>query len=164
MSKKKEEKLSSLVGVQGFEHVQQFLSGLPKIGKERAIESGLKAGGKLLKEGGKRRLRAAMKRPQGVSGNMLKAFSVKLKKRKSGVLVGFVVPKKAKDPKREGIKVRTADEGSKPRVTSKGKKTGAMPSLKRFWTRTKNEDTPAALRLVAEGIKKASAELYAKYN
>ena len=55
MSKKKEEKLSSLVGVQGFEHVQQFLSGLPKIGKERAIESGLKAGGKLLKEGGKRR-------------------------------------------------------------------------------------------------------------
>lgn len=164
MSKKKEEKLSSLVGVQGFEHVQQFLSGLPKIGKERAIESGLKAGGKLLKEGGKRRLRAAMKRPQGVSGNMLRAFSVKLKKRKSGVLVGFVVPKKAKDPKREAIKFNSADGGTIPRETGKGKKTGAMPSLKRFWTRTKNEDTPAALRLVAEGIKKASAELYAKYN
>ena len=164
MSKKKEEKLSSLVGVQGFENVQHFLEGLPKIGRERAIDSGLRAGGKLLKEGGKRRLKAAMKRPQGVSGNMLRAFSVKLKKRKSGVLVGFVVPKGAKDPKREAIKFNSADGGTVLRETGKGKKTGAMPSLKRFWTRTKNEDTPAALRLVAEGIKKASAELYAKYN
>ena len=164
MSKKKEEKLSSLVGVQGFENVQHFLEGLPKIGRERAIDSGLRAGGKLLKEGGKRRLKAAMKRPQGVSGNMLRAFSVKLKKRKSGVLVGFVVPKGAKDPKREAIKFNSADGGTVLRETGKGKKTGAMPPLKRFWTRTKTEDTPAALRLVAEGIKKASAELYAKYN
>lgn len=164
MSKKKEEKLSSLVGVQGFANVQHFLDGLPKIGRERAIDSGLRAGGKLLKQGGKRRLKAAMKRPQGVSGNMLRAFSVKLKKRKSGVLVGFVVPKGAKNPKREAIKFNSADGGTVLRETGKGKKTGAMPPLKRFWTRTKTEDTPAALRLVAEGIKKASAELYAKYN
>ena len=158
-----EKKLSNLVGVQGFEHVQQFLEDLPKIGREQAIGKGLKAGGKYLRDGGKKRLRSAMKQSRGVSGNFLKAISVKIKKRKSGVLVGFIVPKGAKDPKREAIKFNSADSGTAQRSTKTGKSTGAMPSLKRFWTRTKNEDTPEALRLVAEGIKKASTELYAKY-
>ena len=74
-----EKKLSNLIGVQGFAHVQQFLEDLPKIGREQAIGKGLKAGGKYLRDGGKKRLRSAMKHSRGVSGNFLKAFSVKIK-------------------------------------------------------------------------------------
>ena len=146
----------------GFESVDAYLRDLNTVEQAKAVRKGLRAGGSYLRKGGRKRLRSAMKSPKGVTGNMLKAFAVKVKKGNRGVVAGFVPFKGVKDKKREAIKIYSADGGTQPRRWRNGKSTGVMPSLRHYWTRTKEEDSGDAFVKIEEGIKKAAMDIYNK--
>lgn len=124
---------------------------LESIDKDKAIRSGLRSGGMLLKSAGIRRLRRVMKKSKGVSGNLLRSFEVHVKRNSLGVLVGFHQGDKG-DPK-NGYHAMWVDLGTNDRTTKSGHHTGAARAL-RFWSDTRNEDMVSAQGKVIQGIEK----------
>lgn len=116
--------------------------------KDKALHSGLLAAARVFKSGGQIRLKRRMKRPNGVTGNLLKAFSVRVKKSKPGALAGFA---------HEGAHHSwMVDMGTENRYQKKKKNKfiGAGPALK-FWTDTRELDPPKALDKLNKGVEKA---------
>ncbi len=124
---------------------------LGNIDKDKAIRSGLRAGGMVLKSGGIRRLRRAMKSSKGVSGNLLRSFEVHVKRNSLGVLVGFHQGDKGDN--KNGYHSIWVDLGTGDRTTKSGHHTGAAKAL-RFWSDTRNEDMVSAQGKVIQGIEK----------
>ena len=139
----------------GIEHLDAAIQQLSEIDRDRAVQNGLRAGGAYLVRQGRKRLRnglktdkAHMRRETGRQpGNLLKSFVVRLKKSRTGALVGFKRP--------EGSHSHLVDLGTQERETHSGQNRGKMPSL-RYWTDTREQDTNTALGYVIEGIEKAA--------
>lgn len=125
---------------------------LQNIDKDKAIKSGLRAGGMVLKKGGMNRLRERMSKPSGITGNLLRSFTVRTKRNSLGVLIGF-----SQEEGRDGWYSHIVDLGSASRsYTNKNgvtHYTGAAKAMK-FWTDTKNEDMPQAQGMIIKGIER----------
>ncbi len=123
--------------------------------KDKAIRTGLKAGGNVFQSGGKRRLRGSIKSPKGVTGNLLSSFHVRVKRQKLGVLVGFRRSNKYMIIG-GGNHAHIVDRGTKKRYlkTRGNKSVGEMPA-NRFWIDTEAQDGDVAISKVYEGIERA---------
>ena len=84
-----------------------------------------------------------MKSRKGVSGNLLKSFSYRIKKRKFGALVGF---------KQTGKHAHLVSQGTRKRYTRKGLYRGFVTG-NHFWEDTRSKDTPKAMVLILNQIK-----------
>lgn len=129
-----------------------LIDGLEDFEKDKALNQGLKKGGRLLANQGKKRLKQSMHHPAGVTGNLLKSFHVKTKRHKLGMLVGF--------KNRLGNHAHLLDLGTKDRQTKKGYNRGKIPSLSSgfklyFWSDTKDSYINPAVEEIYKGIEKA---------
>lgn len=130
--------------------VNYLIRNLEGFEKDKAVKSGLGAAGNVFKVGGTSRLRQRMKTKQGITGNLLRSFYVRVKKSKPGVLVGF------KQGKEGGSHAHLIDRGTKERFwkTKKRKSTGRVKATY-FWSDTEAQDYPKALDKLYAGIEKA---------
>lgn len=133
--------------------INYLVDQLENIDKDKAIRKGLGLGGAYILRGGRSRLRSRMSKPSGKTGNLLKSFSVKVKRNKLGALVGFRYPL--------GRHAWLLDLGTKDRNWRKKpfKNVGKIPGKKGgfkigFWTETKVQDFPKAMDCVREGVER----------
>ena len=125
--------------------VAHLVQGLTDMERDRAVRAGLLAGGRLLTAGGRRRLRSRMASPQGVTGCLLRAFTVRVKRSKPGVLAGF------RTGKGGGGHAHLVDQGTLPRQTREGLNRGhARPTS--FWEDTARQDAGRALDRVTDAV------------
>lgn len=135
------------VKITGVEPIENMLSGLSLIDKNKLIKAGLRAGANILKNAGKARLKERMAKPGGVTGNLLKSFSVRVKKNSPGALVGFTLI----NGTNKGAHAWLVDLGTEAREKSDGASTGIMPALK-YWTDTRDVDVDRAMQKVETAI------------
>lgn len=114
--------------------------------KDKAIRAGLGAAVRVFLQAGKQTLRTRMKRRNGVKGNLLSSFTVRVKKSKPGALSGFKWP--------QGNHSHLVDMGTVQRFKKNGASTGVMPA-NRFWTDTKNTQGPNAIDKLYRGVESA---------
>lgn len=129
-------------------------AGLSGIDKDSAIKSGLSKGGEIIKRGGMERLKNRMRAgPGGKTGNLLRSFTVRVKRNKPGVLAGF------KKGKKGGNHSHLVDLGTVERMRKhksrkrggKGGRTGAAtPNY--FWNDTNDLDKEKAMVEIRTGI------------
>lgn len=153
--------MSQEIQIIGQDRINEMLRQLNEFESNKAVKEGIRKGVNLLRRGGIRRLKERMKSPEGVTGNLLKAFQVKVKKNKLGGLAGFGM---AVDNQGGKIKVMHAfivDLGTKGRVRKNGGSTGQMPAL-HYWTDTRNEDMDSALNEVLKGTEDAIIKIMSK--
>ena len=122
--------------------LEAMLSGLDGLERDRAIRSSLARGGQALVRGGRQKLRARMANPYGHTGNLLQAFTVRVKRSKPGVLAGFG---------RGGSHAHLVDMGTTLRPHPVTGTSGRMPA-NRFWTDTRSQDMPRAMLEVEKGL------------
>lgn len=134
--------------------VDYLVRNLEDFEKDKAVKGGLLAAGKVFSSGGKTRLKRSMKSgSQGVTGNLLKSFQVKVKKNKPGVLTGF---KQGKDG---GSHAHLVDKGTDERfyTTKQGKRKSTGKVIgNHFWSDTESEDYSKAMDSLYIGIEKAA--------
>ncbi|MDL2230548.1 hypothetical protein LJB87_02000 [Alistipes sp. OttesenSCG-928-L06] len=133
--------------------IDYLVRNLENIEKDKDVNGGLANAGGVLKSGGLRRLKQRMKSgSRGFTGNLLKSFTVRVKKRKPGVLVGF------RQKGQKGGHAHLVDRGTENRFyktkTGENKSTGRVIG-NFFWTDTASEDYPQAIDRLYEGIEKA---------
>lgn len=149
--------------------IELLVRNLQDFEKDKAIEEGLKKAGNVFKSGGQRRLRSRMKSgKEGVTGNLIKSFHVRLKRRKLGVLTGF------NQGKNGGSHSHLVDRGTVDRYwkakyrKSRGQiiknSTKYMKSVgqvvgNNFWDDTRSEDNPRAIDKLYTGIEEAVARI-----
>ena len=117
----------------------------------KIVQSGLREAGRYLKKRGKSRLQNRMiSGSRGVTGSLLRSFVHKLKKKNSGVLVGF----NSKKGKNSGRHSWLVSEGTAPRETRKGDSRGrTRPNY--FWSETREKNSPEALKIIMNSIDEA---------
>lgn len=115
---------------------------LEEFEKNKAIKSGLKAGGTVLKVEGRKRLKQRLK---SSNGKLLNSFQVRVKRNKAGVLTGF---------NGGGRHSHLVDRGTKLRHTKSGTNRGKMPA-NYFWMDTENLDYTKAVDKIFAGVEKA---------
>lgn len=131
------------------EAMLHLVQGLQDFEKDKALQSGLRAGANVFQKGGMRRLKQRMKKPNGVKGNLLRSFTVRVKRNKLGALSGF------KYGENGGSHSWLVDMGTDERRQKKsGRRTGAAKAL-RYWSDTREQDYPKALDQVYAGIEQA---------
>lgn len=137
------------------ESITYLVRRLDDFEKDKAIRTGLKAGGNVFQLGGKRRLRSSMKNPKGVTGNLLRSFHVRVKRQKLGVIVGFKRSNKFMIIG-GGNHAHLVDRGTKKRYlkTRGNKYVGEMPA-NRFWSDTESQDGGKAVNEVYTGVERA---------
>lgn len=123
--------------------------------KDKAIRVGLREAGNIFKSGGHKRLKSRMKSgDKGVSGNLLKSFNVRLKRRKLGMLVGF------NQGKVGGSHAHLVDKGTVKRFwKTKSRKSVGQVIGNHFWYDTRSEDNPRAIDKLYTGIEEAVARI-----
>lgn len=133
--------------------IQEKLKELSKTTETRKeVKEGLKEAGKFLIKKGKERLKARLIMPRKErTGNLLKSFKHRIKKKNAGVLVGF---KKGKAGKVSGNHSWLVSEGTSPRKTSKGYNRGWVRPNK-FWSDTRDQDSPKAMDIIIDHIEQA---------
>lgn len=134
--------------------IEYMVSGLSGIDKEKAIKSGLSKGGEVIKRGGIKRLKKRMRSgPNGVKGNLLRSFYVRVKRNKPGVLIGFSQGKDGGNHAHlvdQGTGERTRKSNNR-RLGWKGGRTGTARA-NYFWSETKNADMNNAKEEVRRGL------------
>lgn len=130
----------------GEDEINAFVNHLQDFEKDKAIRAGLYAGGAILKRGGVMRLKLRMKSPYGRKGNLIKAFKVRVKKNKLGVLSGFGYP--------EGRHSWLLDQGTGIRHTKSYERRGIGPAL-RYWEDTRSQEGNRAMGAIRNGIERA---------
>lgn len=144
--------MNNLIQIQHInkDEVEYLIRNLTDFEKDKALKGGLKSAGNVFMSGGKNRLRRRMKKSGGVTGNLLRSFTVRVKKSKPGVLIGF------KQGKEGGSHAHLIDRGTNQRYwkTRKGKYTGRVTAT-RFWSDTEEQDYPKAMDKLYLGIEKA---------
>mgnify|MGYP001268515453 CR=1 FL=1 len=153
--------MSSEVKIIGQERINAMLQELNDIDSNKAIKSGIRKGVNLLRRGGIRRLKERMKKPEGVTGNLLKAFQVHVKKNKLGGLAGFGMIADTHGGKIRAMHAFIVDLGTGERSRSDKGSTGIMPALK-YWTDTRNEDMDSAVDAVLKGTEQALLKIMSK--
>lgn len=134
----------------GLEGVARRLEQLPQILHSAPVRKGLRASARILVEVGRSRLRSRSKGYQ--KGRLERSMRVRVKKRKSGALAGFVRGKGG------GNHAHLVDRGTKARYTRKGHYRGVMPA-NYFWTSTKQSESRRAADAVIRGLREATARL-----
>lgn len=127
------------------EAVQYLLKELDSFDRNKIIKQGLRDAGRLFLKRGRARLKARMKNPKGITGNLLRSTTLKVKRYKPGALVGFKYP--------EGAHAWLIDEGTDERQ-SRYRRTGRVKPTY-FWTDTRNNDQSAAWDILINSIEKA---------
>ena len=142
------------VSVIGYAQVDEALSQLRQIDRDRAVQAGLKAGAAYLVRRGRQRLRKGLKTDayhrHYQKGNLMKSFVARVKKSKACALAGFKRP--------EGSHSHLVDEGTGERETASGLRRGKMPEMK-YWTDTREKDTHTAQEKVLDGVRKAAIRI-----
>ena len=133
---------------QGLSRVQYAVRELFDIDKNRAIKAGLRAMGRVFVKGGRGRLKTRMKSSKGVTGNLYRAFTIRVKKMKLGAMVGF------KGGVGGGGHSHLVDRGTVRRFTKSGADRGIMPANK-FWTETADQDWKKATDVLFDAIERA---------
>lgn len=113
------------------------------ISQHKVVDAALKKGSQYLMNKGRLKLRQRMKNRKGVSGNLLKSFSYRIKKRKFGALIGF---------KEKGRHAHLVSQGTRKRYTRKGQYRGFVVG-NAFWEDTRQKETPRAMVLILNQIK-----------
>lgn len=132
------------------EAMLHLVQGLQAFEKDKALQSGLRAGANVFQRGGMRRLKQRMKKPSGVTGNLLKSFAVRVKRNRPGALSGFEYGENG-----GGNHSWLVDMGTDERHHKKsGRRTGAGRALK-YWSDTREQDYPKAIDQVYNGIERA---------
>lgn len=111
--------------------------------QHKVVDAALKIGARYLMNKGRLKLRQRMKSRKGVTGNLLKSFSYRIKKRKFGALVGF---------KQTGKHAHLVSQGTRKRYTKKGQYRGFVVG-NHFWEDTRSKETPRAMVLILNQIK-----------
>lgn len=131
--------------------INYLIRNLEDFEKDRAIRDGLAEAGKVFAAGGRRRLRERMKSgSRGVTGNLLRSFKVRVKKRKLGMLTGF------EPGAGSGSHAHLIDRGTADRYQKKrnNKYVGHVIGNK-FWLDTEAQDYPGAMDKLYIGIERA---------
>lgn len=131
--------------------IDYLIQELEQFEKNKAIKSGLKAGGNVFKTGGRQRLRQRLKSSKGTN-NLLNSFRTRVKRNEAGVLTGFMRGKNG------GNHSHLVDRGTKKRRTKSGENRGVMPA-NYFWTDTENIDRPKAVNEIFAGVEKAVKQI-----
>ena len=151
----------SEVKIIGQDRINAMLQQLNDIDANKSIKAGIRKGLNILRRGGLKRLKARMKNPSGVTGNLVKAFNVRVKKNKLGGLAGFGM---VSDTDGNHIIARHAhlvDLGTANRERQNGGSTGKMPTLN-FGTDTRNEEMDNAIGEVLKGTEVALTKILGK--
>ena len=127
--------------------LEAMLDGLDGLERDRAVRSSLARGGRTLKLAGQKKLAARMDNPYGHTGNLLRSFTVRVKRRKPGVLVGFSSGREG------GSHAHLVDLGTTMRPHPVTGTSGRMPA-NWFWTDTRNQDMPRAQKEIAKGLQR----------
>ena len=142
--------MSQQVQIIGQDRINEMLRQLNEIDSNKAIKAGLRKGVNLLRRAGISRLKSRMKNPSGVTGNLLKSFTTRVKKGKPGGLAGFTLIDSV-SRKNKGAHAWLVDLGTAAREKSNGASTGVMPAL-RYWTDTRDVDVDRAMQKVEMAI------------
>lgn len=148
----------------GMEEVEKAVSELGEFDKQQqAVNKGFRDAGRYLIRKGRLRLRQRMKSgTAGVTGNLLRSFSFRIKKRsqKLGVIVGF---KRNQKEGKLGYHAHLVSEGTRERKTKKGFNRGrTTPNL--FWSDTRKEDGDEARLILLKSIEASIQIIKNRYN
>lgn len=134
--------------------VLHAVDGLANIDKDKAIKAGLRAGEYVFLSGGRRRLKDRMKSgPNGVTGNLLKSFTIRVKRAKLGALAGFSTTQSFGKDGGKGYHAHLVDLGTTLRQNRKSAARGIMTG-NFFWSDTVENDDTKALDKVYQGIER----------
>lgn len=122
--------------------------------QHKVVDAALKIGARYLMNKGRLKLRQRMKSRKGVSGNLLKSFSYRIKKRKFGALIGF---------KETGKHAHLVSQGTRKRFTRKGQYRGFVVG-NAFWEDTRQKETPKAIVLILNQIKASITNIKNRHN
>ncbi len=124
------------------------------ISQHKTVDAALKKGAQYIVAKGRLKLRQRMKNRKGVSGNLLKSFSYRIKKHKFGALIGF---------KETGKHAHLVSQGTRKRYTRKGRYRGFVLG-NAFWEDTREKETPRAMVLILNQIKASITNIKNRYN
>lgn len=148
------------VQIIGQERINEMLRQLNDIDNNKVIKAGIRKGVNLLRRAGISRLKSRMKNPSGVTGNLLKSFTTKVKKDKLGGLAGFTLIDNV-SRKNKGAHAWLVDLGTAERSRETLGSTGKMPAL-HYWTDTRNENMDRAVDEVLKGTEDAITKIMTK--
>lgn len=131
--------------------INYLIQELEQFEKNKAIKSGLNAGGNVFKTGGRQRLKQRLKSSKSTN-NLSNSFRTRVKRNKAGVLTGFMRGKNG------GNHSHLVDRGTKKRQTKSEANRGVMPA-NYFWTDTENIDRPKAVNKIFAGVEKAVKQI-----
>jgi hypothetical protein len=123
------------------------------ITQHKVVDAALKKGAQYLMNKGRLKLRQRMKNRKGVTGNLLKSFSYRIKKRKFGALIGF---------KEKGRHAHLVSQGTRKRYTRKGQYRGFVVG-NAFWEDTRSKETPRAMLIILNQIKASINNIKNRY-
>ena len=128
----------------GQEDIQFLLRGLEGFERDKAVRAGLASGAAVFIRRGRSNLRSRMKDPGGYSGNLLKAFRSKVKRRRPGAVAGF---------SSKGHHAHLVDRGTGNRPHPLTGTSGIMPA-NYFWTNAYDTEQSRAAGEIREGIRR----------
>lgn len=144
------------------ESILHLVEGLEDLEKDRAVKSGIRAGLNIIRRKGKSNLKNRM---IGTGkGNLIDAFTTKIKRNKLGGLSGFRRSNKYVKFEKSGNHAHLVDQGTKERsYTNKngrmhrtGKILGKSSRFQlKFWTDAIRSEESRAIDKVYEGVQRA---------
>lgn len=139
----------------GIKRINRLVADLQEIDKNKAIKAGLRKGAMVFIRLGRSTLRS---RNNEHTGNLMKSFRVRVKKRSLGALAGFSVNYSRISEDGYGSHSWLVDRGTVQRWTKKGQNRGIMPASY-FWTDTKEQGSSEAIRAIEQGIHDAVIQM-----
>lgn len=139
----------------GIERINRLVADLQEIDQNKAIKAGLRKGAMVFIRLGRSTLRS---RNNKHTGNLMKSFRVRVKRRKLGSLAGFSMNYSRMSEDGYGSHSWLVDRGTVQRWTKKGQNRGIMPASY-FWTDTKEQGSSEAIRAIEQGIHDAVKQM-----
>lgn len=139
----------------GIKRINRLVADLQEIDKNKAIKAGLQKGAMVFIRLGRSTLRS---RNNKHTGNLMKSFRVRVKKRSLGSLAGFSMNYSRMAEEGYGSHSWLVDRGTVQRWTKKGQNRGIMPASY-FWTDTKEQGGSEAIRAIEQGIHDAVIQM-----
>ena len=133
-----------------------------KLSKHPLIKKALNDGARYLMDQGKSRLKAGLDPTVTHTGNLLRAFTARVKRSREGALAGFTLVGGRGGKEARGYHAWLVDRGTSERETHQGYNRGrggygkhSHSSSLGFWTKTRESDGDEALLRVRDGIDRA---------
>ena len=139
----------------GIERINRLVADLQEIDQNKAIKAGLRKGAMVFIRLGRSTLRS---RNNKHTGNLMKSFRVRVKKRSLGSLAGFAMNYTRLAEEGYGSHSWLVDRGTVQRKTKAGLNRGIMPASY-FWTDTKEQGGNEAIRAIEQGIHEAVIQM-----